>query len=136
MFRHRSRGHKRKRLGKVFRLSPPLERLDRLNYGALAIAFPALTVGLLFGVGVRFAAGVAVAPAQLVWGSFTWVVLGWAVWARVVRGWAGRRAAFVSIAGFAAVVLGYFALELVEPGRGRFLWTLSAHEHRGPGGEP
>jgi len=112
---------KTKRFGQVFQLFPPLERLDRLNYGALAIAFPALTVGLLFGVGVRFAAGVAVAPAQLVWGSFTWVVLGWAVWARVVRGWAGRRAAFVSIAGFAAVVLVYLALKLVEPGRERFL---------------
>jgi len=112
---------KTKRFGQVFQLFPPLERLDRLNYGALAIAFPALTVGLLFGVGVRFAAGVDVAPAQLVWGSFTWVVLGWAVWARVVRGWAGRRAAFMSIAGFAAVVLVYLALKLVEPGRERFL---------------
>jgi len=50
---------KTKRFGQVFQLFPPLERLDRLNYGALAIAFPALTVGLLFGVGVRFAAGVA-----------------------------------------------------------------------------
>src|SRR2546426_1187507 len=73
---------KTKRFGQVFQLFPPLERLDRLNYGALAVAFPALTVGLLFGVGVRFAAGVDVAPAQLVWGSFTWVVLGWAARAR------------------------------------------------------
>src|SRR2546422_3008076 len=40
---------KTKRFGQVFQLFPPLERLDRLNYGALAIAFPPLTVGLLFG---------------------------------------------------------------------------------------
>src|SRR3989442_571604 len=94
------------------------ELLLRATAGAVFSA--PLAAGLL-GVGVRFAAGVDVAPAQLVWGSFTWVVLGWAVWARVVRGWAGRRAAFMSIAGFAAVVLVYLALKLVEPGRERFL---------------
>src|SRR5256886_2239631 len=71
-----------------------------------------------------FTAPLAAGPrraAQLVWGSFTWAVLGWVVWARVVRGWTGRRAAFLSIAGFAAVVLVYLALKLVEPGRERFL---------------
>src|SRR5207245_5459937 len=95
--------------------------LGWLKFGGLAIGFSALAGGLVFGVGVGFGAGVAVGAAELVWGSFTWVVLGWAVWARVVRGWAGRRAAFVSIAGFAAVVLVYLALKLVEPGRERFL---------------
>jgi ABC-type uncharacterized transport system permease subunit len=56
-----------------------------------------------------------------VWGIFTWVVLGWAVWVRVVRHWAGRRAALASIAGFCAVLLVYVALKLTQPGAGRFL---------------
>jgi ABC-type uncharacterized transport system permease subunit len=114
---------KAKRFGQVFQLFPPLERLDRLNHVALVAGFPALTIGVLLAVGyaVRYAGGMHVDPAQLVWGSFTWVVLGWTVWIRVVRHWAGRRAAFASIAGFAAVVLVYVALKLAQPGTQRFL---------------
>lgn len=114
---------KSKRFGQVFRLFPPLERLDRLNRVSLVAGFPALTLGVLLALGyaVRYAGGLHVGAAQIVWGSFTWVVLGWAVWARVVRHWAGRRAAVASIAGFAAVVLVYLALKLAEPGTQRFL---------------
>jgi ABC-type uncharacterized transport system permease subunit len=112
---------KAKRFGQVFLLFPPLERLDRLNLVALVAGFPALTIGVLLAVGYALRAGMHVDPAQLVWGSFTWVVLGWTVWVRVARHWAGRRAAFASIAGFAAVVLVYIALKLVQPGTQRFL---------------
>jgi ABC-type uncharacterized transport system permease subunit len=112
---------KAKRFGQVFQLFPPLERLDRLNLVALVAGFPALTIGVLLAVGYALRAGMHVDPAQLVWGSFTWVVLGWTVWVRVARHWAGRRAAFASIAGFAAVVLVYIALKLVQPGTQRFL---------------
>src|SRR5439155_18652179 len=73
------------------------------------------------GFGVRYAGGVPVDAAQIVWGMLTWLVLGWAVGVRVVRHWAGRRAAFASIAGFVAVVLVYLALKLAVPGTERFL---------------
>ena len=114
---------KSKRFGQVFQLFPPLERLDRLNQVALVAGFPTLTLGVLLAVGyaIRYAGGLRVDPAQVVWGSFTWVVLGWEVWIRVVRHWGGRRAAFASIAGFAAVVLVYLALKLAKPGTERFL---------------
>lgn len=114
---------KSRRFGQVFQLFPPLERLDQLNRFALVAGFPALTLGLLFalGYGVRFSGGLHLAKAQLVWGIFTWVVLAWAVWVRVVRHWGGRRAAVASIAGFSAVLLVYFALKLVQPGAERFL---------------
>src|SRR5438445_605344 len=114
---------KAKRFGQVFQLFPPLERLDRLNHVALVAGFPALTVGVLLAVGyaVRYAGGMHVDPAQLVWGSFTWGVLGWTVWVRVARHWAGRRAAFARMVGLAAVVLVYAALKLTQPGTGRFL---------------
>jgi ABC-type uncharacterized transport system permease subunit len=114
---------KAKRFGQVFQLFPPLERLDRLNHVALVAGFPALTIGVLLAIGyaVRYAGGMHVDPAQVVWGSFTWGVLGWTVWVRVARRWAGRRAAFASIAGFAAVVLVYMALKLAQPGTERFL---------------
>lgn len=115
------RALKAKRFGQVFRLFPPLERLDRLNYLALVIGFPMVTLGVLLGFGVRYGGGVAVDPAQVVWGTLTWVVLGWAVGVRVVRHWVGRRAAFASIASFAAVLLVYLALKLTTPGTQRFL---------------
>jgi ABC-type transport system involved in cytochrome c biogenesis permease subunit len=116
---------KARRFGQVFQLFPPLERLDQLNRIALVTGFPALTLGLLLavGYGARFSGGMDlhVAKAQLVWGLFTWVVLGWAVWVRLVRHWAGRRAALASIAGFSAVLLVYVALKLVQPGAERVL---------------
>src|SRR2546426_8064 len=96
---------------------------ELLLRAAAVAGFPALTVGVLLAVGyaVRYAGGMHVDPAQLVWGSFTWGVLGWTVWVRVARHWAGRRAAFASIVGFAAVVLVYVALKLAQPGTERFL---------------
>lgn len=114
---------KARRFGQVFQLFPPLERLDRLNRFALVAGFPALTLGVLLALGyaARFAGGLHVGNAQIVWGLFTWVVLGWAVWVRLARHWAGRRAAVASIAGFSAVLLVYLALKLVEPGAERFL---------------
>jgi len=114
---------KARRFGQIFQLFPPLERLDQLNRVALVTGFPALTLGVLLalGYGAQFSGGLHVAKAQLVWGIFTWVVLGWAVWVRVVRHWAGRRAALASIAGFGAVLLVYVALKLTQPGAERFL---------------
>jgi len=114
---------KSKKFGQVFQLFPPLAQLDRLNLVALGAGFPILTLGVLLAIGyaIRFAGGVEIAKAQAVWGAFTWVVLGWAVWVRHVRHWGGRRAAFASIAGFAAVLLVYVALKLTVPGTARFL---------------
>ena len=112
---------KAKRFGQVFRLFPPLERLDRLNHLALVLGFPTVTLGVLLGFGVRYAGGAHVDAAQVVWGMLTWLVLGWAVGVRVVRHWVGRRAAFASIASFAAVLLVYLALKLSAPGTQRFL---------------
>jgi ABC-type uncharacterized transport system permease subunit len=112
---------KAKRFGPVFRLFPPLERLDQLNHLSLVLGFPTVTLGVLLGFGVQYAGGATVDAAQVVWGMLTWVVLGWAVGVRVVRHWAGRRAAFASIASFTAVLLVYVALKLAAPGTQRFL---------------
>ena len=112
---------KARRFGPVFRLFPPLERLDQLNHLALVLGFPTVTLGVLLGFGVRYGGGAPVDAAQVVWGMLTWVVLGWAVGVRVVRHWAGRRAAFASIASFTAVLLVYVALKLAAPGTQRFL---------------
>jgi ABC-type transport system involved in cytochrome c biogenesis permease subunit len=112
---------KARRFGQVFRLFPPLERLDQLNHLSLVLGFPTVTLGVLLGFGVQYAGGASVDAAQVVWGMLTWLVLGWAVGVRVVSHWVGRRAAFASIASFAAVLLVYLALKLTAPGTQRFL---------------
>src|SRR2546426_5094209 len=88
---------------------------------SVVLGFPTVTLGVLLGFGVRYAGGAHVDAAQVVWGMLTWLVLGWAVGVRVVRHWVGRRAAFASIASFAAVLLVYLALKLSAPGTQRFL---------------
>src|SRR5439155_12611087 len=37
------------RFGAVFRLFPPLERLDQLNHLSLVLGFPTVTLGVLLG---------------------------------------------------------------------------------------
>jgi ABC-type uncharacterized transport system permease subunit len=113
---------KARHFGPVFQLLPPLERLDRLNQVALVGGFAALTLGLaLAGAHELAVGGRPIALPQLVWGTLTWLVLGWAVWGRTARGWSGIRAAYVSIGGFTAVVLVYVALKFAAPTAARFL---------------
>src|SRR2546425_11989490 len=121
LFPHTPLSRSGRRSARVFRLFPPLERLDQLNHLSLVMGFPTVTLGVLLGFGVRYAGGVPVDAAQIVWGMLTWLVLGWAVGVRVVRHWAGRRAAFASIAGFVAGGLGDPAPQLAAPGTERFL---------------
>lgn len=98
---------KAKRPGPVYYRLPSLETLDRLSYRTLTLGFPFLTAGLVLGA---LWAGAA-------WGSvLTWdplalfSVLMWMVYAsilagRVVGRWHGRRAAYLAVAGFCALLL-------------------------------
>src|SRR2546430_16613404 len=83
------------------------------------MGFPTVTLGVLLGFGVRYAGGVPVDAAQIVGGMLTWLVLGWAVGVRVVRHWAGRRAAFAGIPGFGAGGPGDPAPQPAPPRAGR-----------------
>src|SRR5207237_5665345 len=82
---------KAKLFGQMFRLFPPLERLDRLNHVALMHAFPSVTLGVVLGYGVRYAGGVTVDDAKVVWDTQTWMVVGEADEVLVVRCRAVRR---------------------------------------------
>jgi cytochrome c-type biogenesis protein CcsB len=89
---------------------PSLQMLDEINYRAVAIGYPLFTIGALFAGAIW---------AYEAWGSFwSWdpkEVGALVIWffytaylhARLQRGWSGRRAAWLSIAGFAIVILSF-----------------------------
>ncbi len=102
----------------IARLLPESEKLEDMNYKAIAIGFPMLTLGIITGA----------AWANYAWGSYwswdpkeTWSLITWFVYAtflhaRVVRGWKGKRAAVLSIIGFIAVLFTYFGVNYLLSG--------------------
>jgi len=105
--------------GSVVSQFPPTKVLDELNYKAIMIGFPLLTLGIITGA----------AWANYAWGTYwswdpkeTWSLIVWFIYAaflhaRFTKGWVGKRAAWLSIIGFLATVFCYLG---VEPAA---LWT-------------
>ncbi len=104
--------------GGVFSMFPGIRILDDLNYRAIMIGFPLLTLGIVTGA----------AWANYAWGTYwswdpkeTWSLIVWFVYAaflhaRITRGWVGRRAAILSIVGFAATIFCYLGVNLFLSG--------------------
>ena len=109
---------KGKRPGAFYYRLPSLETLDRLTYRTLAYGFPFLTTAIILGslwAGTVWGSVFAFDPLAM----FSFVA--WAIYAatlagRTAAGWHGRRAAYFSIIGFAALVLTLGA-GLFLPGR-------------------
>ncbi len=97
---------------------PASKILDDLNYRAIMVGFPLLTLGIVTGA----------AWANYAWGTYwswdpkeTWSLIVWFVYAaflhaRITRGWVGRRAAWLSIIGFAATIFCYLGVNLFLSG--------------------
>ena len=89
---------------------PSLGLLDEINYRAVAIGYPLFTVGALFAGAIW---------AYKAWGTFwswdpkevgaliVWLFYTAYLHARLQRAWRGRRAAWLSVAGFAIVILSF-----------------------------
>ncbi|OQY17212.1 MAG: c-type cytochrome biogenesis protein CcsB [Desulfobacteraceae bacterium 4572_35.1] len=104
--------------GGIVGLFPSAKILDDLNYKAIMIGFPLLSLGIITGA----------AWANYAWGTYwswdpkeTWSLIVWFIYAaflhaRITRGWAGRRAAFLSIIGFAATIFCYLGVNLLLAG--------------------
>lgn len=109
---------KTKRLGWRLRL-PPLEMLDRLNYRFLTWGLSLFTLGIVSGiiwahlVWGRFWSG----EPRLLWAACTWLVYALVFQARVSAGLRGRRAANLTILGFATLVLSLIGGSVFAPGR-------------------
>jgi cytochrome c-type biogenesis protein CcsB len=104
--------------GGIVAMFPSIKVLDDLNYRAIMIGFPLLTLGIVTGA----------AWANYAWGTYwswdpkeTWSLIVWFIYAaflhaRITRGWVGRRAAILSIVGFAATIFCYLGVNLFLSG--------------------
>jgi cytochrome c-type biogenesis protein CcsB len=104
--------------GSIMAMFPPTKVLDDLNYRSIMIGFPLLTLGIITGA----------AWANYAWGTYwswdpkeTWSLIVWFVYAaflhaRITKGWVGKRAAWLSIIGFAATIFCYLGVNLFLSG--------------------
>jgi cytochrome c-type biogenesis protein CcsB len=102
---------------------PPARTLDEINYKAITIGFPLLTIGIITGA----------IWAHYAWGSYwswdsketsslvTWLVYTAFLHARYTHAWQRKKAAILSIAGFCAVIFTYFGVNFFLPGLHSYL---------------
>lgn len=97
---------------------PEAKILDELSYRAIAWGFPFLAVGIVSGaVWANYAWGQYWSwDPKETWSLITWFIYAAYLHARVTRGWKGKRAAYISIAGFLAVIFLYWGVSFVLPG--------------------
>jgi ABC-type uncharacterized transport system permease subunit len=102
---------KRKRFDRVGR-EAPLATLDRLALRCVSIGFPIFTVALLTGaIWIARLGGIAAAEAhrpEYLIAVAAWLAFGVLLVARVGAGWRGRRAAWLTLAGFTGTLLVLF----------------------------
>jgi cytochrome c-type biogenesis protein CcsB len=112
------RDRKEKEKGELSSWLPATSILDEINYKSIVIGFPMLTLGIVTGA----------AWANYAWGTYwswdpkeTWSLITWFIYAaflhaRLTRDWRGRKAAILSIVGFAAVLFTYFGVNYILSG--------------------
>jgi ABC-type transport system involved in cytochrome c biogenesis permease subunit len=106
MYLLQERQLKAKRTGVFYYRMPSLEALDRLTLMTLTAAFPFLTVGLALGfvrAGRAWGRDLLTDPLAL-FSLVMWLVYAATLCGRAIGHWHGRRAAYLSIAGFCVLL--------------------------------
>ena len=101
------RALKAKRAPRVLERLPSLAASDRIGYHAVLWGFPLLTIGIATGQVVLWAKHGTLwmgGPKQI-FPILSWAVLAVLLYARLVRGFRGRKSAYLTIAGFALGLL-------------------------------
>jgi HemX protein len=111
---------KERRFGRVFRLFPPLETLDRVNHLASVIGWLGLTVGMLLAASYAVAYGLVDGP-RIVWGLVAWCAASVVAMGRLLGGWRARRAAIAAAVAWALVIVTYVAARALAGRPGQFL---------------
>lgn len=103
---------KSKRFNVLYAKLPPLDFLDHLNQQSIVLGFPLLTLGIIAGaISAEFATGSYLNwnPEQT-WALVTWVFYFVVLIGRLTVGWRAKRAAYLTIIGFAGVVLTFIGV--------------------------
>ncbi len=93
---------------------PPLDFLDMLNQRSILLGFPFLTMGILTGAmsaQLTFGAYVSWNSEQIL-ALVTWVFYFVVLMGRVTVGWRAKKAAYLTIVGFASVLLTFLGVIL------------------------
>ncbi len=109
---------KRKNFGFLYLRLPPLERLDSIAHFCLITGFPLMTGGLV--AGFAYAGIVLHSPwnwdPKEILSLVTWIIYAVLVHERLAVGWRGRRAAWLSILGFSAILLTFLGANILLKG--------------------
>ncbi|HOV86640.1 MAG TPA: c-type cytochrome biogenesis protein CcsB [Syntrophobacteraceae bacterium] len=118
MYLLQERTIKRKNFGFLYLRLPSLESLDKLNYVCLVFGFPLMTLGLI--TGFAYAGSVWKSPwnwdPKEIFALITWFIYAILLHERLAVGWRGRRAAWLAIFGFSAVLVTFLGVNLVLQG--------------------
>ena len=93
---------------------PPLDFLDSLNQRSILFGFPLLTLGILTGaVSAQLTIGSYLSwNSEQIWALITWVFYFVVLTGRVTAGWRAKKAAYLTIVGFAGVILTFVGILL------------------------
>ncbi|MCA9470784.1 MAG: cytochrome c biogenesis protein [Nitrospirales bacterium] len=109
---------KSKQFNAVYIKLPPLDFLDALNQRSILFGFPLLTLGILTGsLSAHLSLGSYMSwnPEQ-VWALITWIFYFAVLLGRVTVGWRAKKAAYLTIVGFAGVILTFVGVVLKNQG--------------------
>jgi cytochrome c-type biogenesis protein CcsB len=101
--------------------------LDRLSYRAILFAFPVWTFGIMAGaIWADHAWGRYWGwDPKETWSFITWVIYAGFLHARATGGWRGRRAAYIQLVGFGALMFNLVGINL---------WVTGLHSYAGISG--
>ena len=105
---------KSKKFNVLYTKLPPLDFLDYLNQQSIVVGFPFLTLGIITGaISAEFARGSYLNwnPEQT-WALVTWLFYFIVLLGRLTIGWRAKRAAYLTIIGFAGVLLTFIGVVL------------------------
>ena len=109
---------KSKRFNVLYSKLPALDFLDHLNQQSIVTGFPLLTLGIITGaLSAEFSRGSYLNwnPEQT-WAVVTWVFYFVVLMGRLTVGWRAKRAAYLTIIGFAGVILTLIGVVLKSHG--------------------
>jgi cytochrome c-type biogenesis protein CcsB len=109
---------KSKRFNVLYSKLPALDYLDHLNQQSIVTGFPLLTLGIITGAlyaELSLGSYLSWNPEQI-WALVTWMFYFVVLTGRLTVGWRAKRAAYLTIIGFAGVILTFIGVVLKSHG--------------------